>query len=244
MAKRKHPPASALTQASELKIIGGRFRGRKLRYEPFQIDDAAVTRPMKHRVREAIFNLVGVEVEGKHAIDLFAGTGALGLEALSRGAAHATLIERHVPTARVIEENVATLDVANQCTLLTMSAFLWAKRDIGNAELGIRNAESPTLVANPSIPHSEFRTPDSLRPWLVFCSPPFDFFVDRLEEMRDLVDRIITAAPEGSVVVVEADERLDFATLSAQGDQPGGSPWDIRTYRPALVGVWRKPSAD
>ena len=105
MARSKRRAETPL-ETTELRIIGGSFRGRKLRYEPFRAGDNRVTRPMKHRVREAIFNLVGTAAEGRHAIDLFAGTGALGLEALSRGAAHATFIEKHVPTARVIEENI------------------------------------------------------------------------------------------------------------------------------------------
>ena len=54
-------------------------------------------RPMKNRVREALFNLIGPSIKGKHAIDLFAGTGALGLEAISRGAVSATLTEQHYP---------------------------------------------------------------------------------------------------------------------------------------------------
>ena len=77
---------------TELRIIGGHFRGRKLRYH-----GDPVVRPMKHRVREAIFNLISTEAAGRHVIDLFAGTGALGIEALSRGATSATFIERHVP---------------------------------------------------------------------------------------------------------------------------------------------------
>ncbi len=77
-----------------LRIIGGEFRHRHLHYS-----GDLRTRPMKDRLREAIFNLIGPEIRGKHAIDLFAGTGALGLEAISRGAARATLIEQHHPTA-------------------------------------------------------------------------------------------------------------------------------------------------
>src|SRR5262245_7614130 len=65
----------------ELRIIGGTLRHRKLLYSGDQR-----TRPMKDRVREAVFNLVGPDVVGQHAIDLFAGTGALGFEAISRGA--------------------------------------------------------------------------------------------------------------------------------------------------------------
>ena len=78
-----------------MRIIGGKFRGRKLEYS-----GDLRTRPMKDRVREALFNLLGNAVEGKIAIDLFAGTGALGLEALSRGASRAVFIERHRPTAQ------------------------------------------------------------------------------------------------------------------------------------------------
>ena len=97
---------------TDVRIIGGEFRGRRLRYH-----GDPVVRPMKHRTREAIFNLVTTDAEGRHVIDLFAGTGALGLEALSRGAASATFIEKHVPSARVIEENIRTLGVADRATL-------------------------------------------------------------------------------------------------------------------------------
>src|ERR1041384_2997332 len=93
-AHAKDPSA----QQPDVRIIGGTFRGRRLQYH-----GDPVVRPMKHRTREAIFNLVSTECAGRHAIDLFAGTGALGLEALSRGAASATFIEKHVPWARVVE---------------------------------------------------------------------------------------------------------------------------------------------
>ena len=71
-----------------VRIIAGQFRGRKLLYA---VDPR--TRPMKDRVRQALFNRLGPAVQGKVAIDLFAGTGALGFEALSRGAARAVLVE-------------------------------------------------------------------------------------------------------------------------------------------------------
>src|SRR5262245_175776 len=106
-----------------LRIIGGTLRGRRLQYS-----GDLRTRPMKDRVREALFNLLGPGVKGSHAIDLFAGTGALGLEAISRGAARATLIERHLPTTRLIEQNAAALGVANQIEVVFSDAFLWARR--------------------------------------------------------------------------------------------------------------------
>jgi len=230
MAKPKRPVAP-LAAATELKIIGGRYRGSKLKYEPHRTGDALVTRPMKHRVREAIFNLVGPEAEGKHAIDLFAGTGALGLEALSRGAIRATFIEKHVPTARVVEENINALGVADHAKLLTTSAFLWAKRDAPQLE-SQRAGSSPT-PAPPTLP------------WLVFCSPPFDFFIDRTDEMLELIRNVMAAAPPASLIVVESDERFDFSLLpEAAGDQLPASPWDVRPYAPAVVGVWRKAAGE
>jgi 16S rRNA (guanine966-N2)-methyltransferase len=220
MSRPKRRRAEPLTEAADLRIVGGKFRGRKLRHEPFRAeDDELVTRPMKHRLRETIFNLVSTEAEGKHAIDLFAGTGALGLEALSRGALHSTFIERHVPTAKVIEENIASLAVENQTDVLVMSAFLWGKRDAA----GAAEAQAAAGGATPL-------------PWLVFCSPPYAFFVERRDEMLALLASVMHAAPVGSMVVVESDERFDVAELPADG----GEAWDVRNYPPAVVGVWRK----
>lgn len=233
MAKPKRRKTEPLAESTELRIVGGTFRGRKLRYDPLREGDEPVTRPMKHRVREAIFNLVGAGAEGRHAIDLFAGTGALGLEALSRGASHATFIERHVPTARVVEENIRTLAVEDRTTLLVTSAFLWGKRDLPNGEWGIGNGGGVT-PPDVETPDSPFPIQHSPLPWLVFCSPPFSFFVDRREEMLELLSAIMTAAPADSLVVVESDERFDFQQL------PQSEAWDVRTYAPAVVGVWRK----
>lgn len=229
MAKRAQTPTNA-ENATEMRIIGGRFRGRKLRYH-----GDPVTRPMKHRLREAIFNLISTEAKGRHAIDLFAGTGALGLEALSRGAESATFIERHVPTARVVEENIASLGVEEQAILLTTSAFLWAKRDLPKLKAG-----SGTRIDDEP---SAFRFPLSAfdRPWLVFCSPPYAFFVERLEDMLSLIRAVLECAPEGSTMVVEADERFDFSSLpGGVANSKGDRGWDVREYPPAVVGVWRQ----
>jgi 16S rRNA (guanine966-N2)-methyltransferase len=187
-------------RASDLRIIGGKFRGSKLRYHGL-----VGTRPMKHRVREAIFNLAGPSIRDTHAIDLFAGTGAIGLEAISRGSTSATFIERHVPTARVISENIAALDLADCTEVVTANAFIWARRDV----------ELPT------------------NRWAVFISPPYDFYVDRCQEMLDCIERFVTQAPAESIVLVEADERFDFGLL-AEAER-----WDVRTYSPAVVGILR-----
>jgi len=228
MGKPKHKSAAA-HESVDLRIIGGTFRGRKLRYH-----GDPTTRPMKHRVREAIFNLISTESKGHHAIDLFAGTGALGLEALSRGAISATFIEKHVPTARVVEENIAALNVESICTLHTTSAFLWGKRDLPNADCGMRNAE---LREDKD---SAIRNPNSALPWLVFCSPPYAFYVDRQNDMLELINAVLQRAPAESIFIVEADERFDFGLLPGHvAQEKHDRGWDVRTYSPAVVGVWR-----
>ena len=214
MAKRQHratgktrrKPQRNLGEATVgLRIVGGHFRGRKLRYG----GDSRV-RPMKDRVREAVFNLVGPSVRGTHAVDLFAGTGALALEALSRGAARATLIEQHLPTVEIIRQNIATLAVEARCDLVTGNVFSWMRQ-------GPRLGEGP---------------------WTVFSSPPYDFYVEREEEMIGLIATLIDAAPAESVFVVESDERFDLARL------PEPEAWKCRAYAPAFVGVFRKTTQD
>jgi 16S rRNA (guanine966-N2)-methyltransferase len=206
----------ANAQHPEVRIIGGTFRGRRLAYH-----GDPVVRPMKHRTREAIFNLVSTECGGRHAIDLFAGTGALGLEALSRGATSATFIEKHVPSARFVEENIRTLGVEDRATLMVASAFVWMKRDL------------PVAAA---------KGPSAGTPWLVFCSPPYAFYEERQAEMLELIQRIQQHAPPASILIVEAEEPFDFEVLRAGDAQSGNAgTWDVRAYSPAVVGVWRKP---
>lgn len=235
MPPRKRPTPPAGDDApTDLRVIGGRFRGTRLVYEPHTDGQkghpamgksARVTRPMKHRVREAIFNLIGPAVKGKHAIDLFAGTGALGVEAISRGAESATFIERHLPTARVVRANLEAVAIADEAELLVTSAFVWRKADLASWAAG---------------------APQASRPWLVFISPPYAFFVDREAEMLDLVAALVDAMPSESIVVVEADTRFDFAKLPGGVRQDRHSMgWDVRAYAPAVVGVWRdKPEEE
>lgn len=99
---RRHPAhasASAHRGAATrtLRIIGGSWRGRRLRFPP-----SPEIRPTPDRVRETLFNWLAPRVPGARCLDLFAGSGALGLEALSRGAAHVTFVERDAAAAREI----------------------------------------------------------------------------------------------------------------------------------------------
>lgn len=184
-----------------LRIVGGRLRGRKLSYG----GDMRV-RPMKDRTREAVFNLLGPSVRGMRAVDLFSGTGAMALEAISRGALGAIMIERHLPTARIIRENIEAVGVEAACTVVTADAFRWA-------------------AGRPAIGEG---------PWVVFCCPPYDFFVNRRADMLCLLERVQEFAPPGSAFVVESDDRFDHALL------PGPEKWDSRRYPPAVVGIcWK-----
>jgi 16S rRNA (guanine966-N2)-methyltransferase len=110
-----------------MRIVAGEHRGRRLR-APGGPD----TRPTADRVREAVFSLVG-PVDGLDVLDLFAGSGAMGLEALSRGAAQATFVERSRPAAAVIRANAATLGVADRARIVVRDwrAALAAERAAG-----------------------------------------------------------------------------------------------------------------
>jgi len=105
-----------------LRIIGGRLRGSKL-----QLSGDNRVRPMKNRTREAVFNLISVASKGKHVIDLFAGTGALAIEAISRGAVSATLVEQHLGTMKNLRENIESLQLTDCCRLVQADAFYLAK---------------------------------------------------------------------------------------------------------------------
>ncbi len=96
-----------------MRIIGGKYRGRKLQAVPGE-----KTRPTADRVREALFSVLGETVRSARVLDLFAGTGALGLEALSRGAARAVLVENDPSARTVIEANIAALGLGDAAELI------------------------------------------------------------------------------------------------------------------------------
>jgi pantetheine-phosphate adenylyltransferase len=102
-----------------MRVIAGNWRGRRLLGPP----RGAETRPTSDRVREAMFNVVGERVAGARVLDLFAGTGALGIEALSRGAAHVTFVEADRGLCETIQTNLENLEAAREL-------FTLLKRDV------------------------------------------------------------------------------------------------------------------
>jgi 16S rRNA (guanine966-N2)-methyltransferase len=96
-----------------IRIVAGRFRGRQLK-APAGLE----TRPTGARVRKALFDILGPRLEGARVADLFAGTGALGFEALSRGAEHVDFHEHGRAALTVLQANVAMLGVADEVTIV------------------------------------------------------------------------------------------------------------------------------
>lgn len=88
-----------------IRITGGRLRGRKLNVPRRGV------RPTTNRVRESIFSVIGEEIEGSSVLDLFAGTGVLGLEALSRGAANVVFVERNAVICTLLQQNITKCGV-------------------------------------------------------------------------------------------------------------------------------------
>ena len=106
-----------------MRIVAGEWRGRVIRAP----DDRRV-RPTADRVREAWMSIVQLELPGARVLDLFAGSGALGLEALSRGAEHATFVESAPKTLAVLAKNIASLDADGRCTVHRVDALRFIEK--------------------------------------------------------------------------------------------------------------------
>ena len=102
-----------------MRIIGGRWRGRRL-----TVPDLPGLRPSPDRVRETLFNWLAASVDGSRCLDLFAGTGALGLEAASRGAAAVTLVENSPRAAAALRQHAQILD-PGVVEVVTADASVW-----------------------------------------------------------------------------------------------------------------------
>ena len=106
----------------EVRIIGGEWRGRKLHFPP-----SAGLRPTPDRVRETVFNWLQFELAGRRCLDLFAGSGALGFEALSRGAGEVVFVERDPVSARAINDMLAQLR-CDRGRVEQVDALAWLER--------------------------------------------------------------------------------------------------------------------
>lgn len=190
-------------KAGKVRIIAGSHRGRTLVYR-----GDPVTRPMKDRTREALFSRLGGMFDGGVAIDLFAGTGVLALESISRGVKEAWTIELDSSAAADIRNSAKQLGLDTQVNVRCGDTFLLSEHLIQQ----LKQSLTPT-------------------PWLVFICPPYSLWADKSDEMRYLLQRFSVEAPIGSSIVVELEEKTDLEVL------PQSLEWDVRLYRPAQVAI-------
>jgi 16S rRNA (guanine966-N2)-methyltransferase len=189
-----------------LRIIGGLLKGRRLTGVRGQI------RPTADRVREAIFNILGADVHDCRVLDLFAGTGALGIEALSRGARAAVFVENHRSALQVLEGNLARCGLTEASRVLPLSA----------------DRALPRLAAAGE------------RFSLIFLDPPYEYGIPDM--MLSLLAQLNLVTPNGRIVVehsrreelalvyqqlVRNDQRRYGATLISfyqpdNNEHPGG----------------------
>ena len=126
-----------------MRIVGGDWRGRTL----LAPEGRDTTRPTTDRTREGIASMLlsacGLDLSGVRVLDAFAGSGALGLELLSRGAEHATFVERNRKVANVVRRNIKALGADGRATLVAGDAFRLAERGISGGPFGIVVLDPP-----------------------------------------------------------------------------------------------------
>jgi 16S rRNA (guanine966-N2)-methyltransferase len=174
-----------------MRVIGGKLRSRRLK-SPGTLR----LRPTSDPLRETLFNVLGPEIEDSLFIDLYAGTGAIGIEASSRGAREVIFVESHPSTARLIRENLASL------------AIQGAEVIEGDAIAALERIAQRHLVAD-----------------FIFLDPPYQRTEERLRVL-EFLDASHLVAPYGIVIVehsvkTELPDRLDrleLMRLLEQGD--------------------------
>jgi len=151
---------------NKIRIISGKLRGSRL-----EVPDVLGLRPTPDRVRETLFNWLAPFIEGSNVLDLFAGTGALGIEAISRGAAHASFVEADRKVAELLKANLARLKIENA------QVYTIAAKDFLTNELVGDVPPSPLALSRP---REREKKQDSLNGRgrseqydIVFLDPPF-----------------------------------------------------------------------
>ena len=163
-----------------MRIIAGQRRGHK-----FDGPRDQATRPTSDLVREALFNIIGDAIDGWVVIDLFAGTGAIGLEALSRGASRAIFVERNRENVALIRRNVATLRYEDRATIVMADAYRWGRAF----------------------------APADQEPVAIYVDPPYADYEDQPARVNKLLAGLALAMPDGSLLAAESRRKLDEEVL-------------------------------
>jgi 16S rRNA (guanine966-N2)-methyltransferase len=132
-----------------VRLISGIYGGRKI-----EAPDGDRTHPMSERVRNALFNSLGAKVVGTTVLDAFAGTGAVGLEALSRGAKHATFIERDRIAQKILAKNITTLGAEEHAVVIRAAVNNWIEAQ--------EESEFDLIFADPPYGDTQFSTVEKL----------------------------------------------------------------------------------
>ena len=175
-----------------MRVIAGALGGRKL-----IAPRGLATRPTTDRVREALFSVLS-SVEGARVLDLYAGTGALGIEALSRGAASAVFVESARPAAAALRENLTSLGLQNKARVITDPV----------ARAVARLAHSAGAPSPGGLTHDTSEGPARFD--LVFADPPYDDVDEALVALESLVPVLDPAAR----IVLEHSSRRPPAAMS------------------------------
>ena len=178
-----------------MRIIAGLFKGRHLAGP-----EGAGLRPTSDSLRETLFNILGPSVAGMTVLDGFAGTGALGLEALSRGAARVTFVERDRRAIRVLEENITRCGAENTCAIIKRD---WASAFAAALPSSFGGQPSPGLPAEARQSRAEAGTPEPVLHNLILLDPPYD--VQDLEAVVRQAARLL--APAGRLVLEHSRRR-------------------------------------
>jgi len=163
----------------QLRIVAGKLRGRKLNCQV-----GPGIRPTPQMVREALFSMLGDAVPDRQFFDVFAGTGAIGLEAVSRGASQVFFIERDLPLAGEIDRNLRAFGVADEARIVRGDVYRWADR-----------WEAPAEPVN------------------VYLGPPFADFERKPELLVRLLHQMQVRLAPGSVLVLQAEFGLQVEAL-------------------------------
>lgn len=163
-----------------MRIIAGQRRGHKI-----DGPSGRRTRPTSDLVRESLFNILGQLVPDCLVIDLFAGTGALGLEALSRGASRAIFVEHNRANVVLIHRNLATLRYEDRAIVLATDVYRWAR------------TFEPTDPA----------------PVVVLIDPPYREYENHPRRVHDLLEGLAGRLPSGSALALESSRYIDADVL-------------------------------
>jgi 16S rRNA (guanine966-N2)-methyltransferase len=134
---------STSTRHNSVRIIAGNLRSRKIIFQ-----DLPGLRPTADRIRETLFNWLRNDVAGEACLDLFAGSGALGIEALSRGAEKVTFVEKDAATSAMINQNLEQLAIVN-AEISCMDAEQWIQQHSMRASNGARDSQFGIVFLDP-----------------------------------------------------------------------------------------------